>query len=111
MVDFSLNLCYGIVVPADKMKDIEKKLTNEQYDELMDNYARCVNSWTGEDYFIGLSSFVSEDGIDFVYTITPHFLNPFTEKELSDFKKFFDTHNLWHFIDWKPTLMLINFCS
>ncbi len=110
MVDFSLNLCYGIVVPADKMEDIAEKLTDEQYDELMDNYARCINSWTGEDYFVGLSSFLNEDGIDFVYPITPHFLNPFTEKDLADFKNFFETHNLWNFIDWKPELMLINFC-
>lgn len=110
MVDFSLNLCYGIVIPEDKMEDIKENLTDEQSDELMDNYARCINSWTGGDYFVGLSSFLNEDGIDFVYPITPHFLNPFTEKELADFKNFFDTHDLWSFIDWKPELMLINFC-
>ena len=110
MVDFSLNLCYGIIVPAEVIEDIQSNLTDEESDELIDKYARCINSWTGGDYFIGLSSFLNEDGIDFVYPIIPHFLNPFTEKDLADFKNFFETHNLWGFIDWKPELLLINFC-
>lgn len=110
MVDFSLNLCYGIVVSEDKMEDIEEKLTDEQSDELNDNYARCINTWTGGDYFIGVSKFLSEDGVDFVYPVNSFLTNPFTEKDLADFKNFFDTHDLWSFIDWKPELMLINFC-
>jgi hypothetical protein len=110
MVDFSLNLCYGIVVPAEVIEDIQSNLTDEQYDKLIDNYARCINNWVGEDYFIGLSSLLSEDETEFVYPITSHFLNPFTEKDLADFKNFFETYNLWSFINWKPKLMLINFC-
>lgn len=110
MIDFSLELCYGIIVPAEVIKNIQSNLTDEESDELMDNYARWINEWTGEDYFVGVSKFLNEDGVDFVYPINSWLSNPFTEKDLADFKNFFDTHNLWDFIDWKPELMLINFC-
>ena len=111
MVDFSLNLCYGIVIPEDKMEDIKANLTDEQCDELMDNYARCIDSWSGGDYFVGVSSFLDSNETGFVYPITS-LSNPFNEndEELIDFKRFFTVHDLWSLIDWKPELMLINFC-
>lgn len=56
MIDFSLNLCYGIIVSADKMEEIKEVLTDEEYDEMMENYAYCINSWTGDDYFIGIET-------------------------------------------------------
>lgn len=111
MVDFSLNLCYGIVISEDKMEEIEEKLTDEQSDELNDNYARCINIWTGGDYFIGVSTFLDSNESSYVYPISS-LSNPFNEnnEELVNFKKFFTVNNLWSLIDWKPELLLINFC-
>ena len=111
MVGFSLNLCYGIIVSADTMEEIKKVLTDKEYDEMMDNYARCINVLMGEDYFIGIVVKVLEnDDVDFVYS-TSSFATPSVDDEdLIDFKRFFNEHGLWKFIDWKPERLLINFC-
>ena len=111
MIDFSLNLCYGIVVSADKMEEIEKALTYEEYDEMIENnYSRCINSWTGDDYFIGIVTKVLESETDCIYSISNFTIPSDDDENLIDFKRFFDEHDLWKFIDWKPELLLINFC-
>ena len=110
MVDYSLALCYGIVVSADKMEEIKKVLIDEEYDEMMDNYSLCVDSWTGNDYFIGVIMEWAESETSFVYR-APDFTIPSDNDEyLINFKRFFSEHNLWKFIDWKPEVLLINFC-
>lgn len=107
MIEYSLALCYGIVVSVDKMEEIQEVLTDEEYEEMIDNYSRCINSWTGDDYFIGVITELTESETDFVYRISklaiPH-------EDLINFKHFFSKHDLWKFIDWKPELLLINFC-
>ena len=110
MIDYSLALCYGIIVSSDVMEEIKKVLTDNEYDELIDNYSRCINSWIGEDYFIGVSDDLSQTSIDNVYYVS-NFVAPSDKDEnFIDFKNFFDEHDLWKFIDWTPELMLINFC-
>jgi len=110
MIDYSLALCYGIIVSSDVMEEIKKVLTDKEYDELIDNYSRCINSWIGEDYFIGVSDDLSQTSIDNVYYVS-NFVAPSDKDEnFIDFKNFFDEHDLWKFIDWTPELMLINFC-
>ena len=37
MIDYSLAFCYGIVVSVDTMEEIKEVLTDEEYDEMMDN--------------------------------------------------------------------------
>ena len=106
MVDYSLNLCYGIIVSADKMEEIKKVLTDEE----LDNYSRCINSWTGDDYFIGIMVELAESETDFVYHVSKFTIPSDDDEDLIDFKRFFDEHGLWKFIDWKPELLLINFC-
>ncbi len=110
MIDFSLNLCYGIVVSADKMEEIKKVLTDEEYNEVIDNYSRCINSWAGDDYFIGIMVELAESETDFVYHVSEFTIPSDDDEDLIDFKRFFDEHGLWKFIDWKPELLLINFC-
>ena len=109
MVDYSLALCYGIVVSTDKMEEIKEVLTDEEYYEVMDNYSRCINSWTGDNYFIGVMTELAESETDFVYHVS-EFTVPSDDDDLIDFKRFFSEHNLWKFIDWKPEVLLINFC-
>lgn len=110
MVDYSLALCYGIVVSADKMKEIKEVLTDEEYDEIIDNYSRCINSWTGNDYFIGIMTELAESEISFVYHTSEFAIPSDDDEDLINFKHFFNKHDLWKFIDWKPELLLINFC-
>lgn len=111
MIDYSLALCYGIIVSADKMEELKEALTDEEYDEVMDNYSRCINSWTGEDYFVGVMVELTESVIDFVYHISEsEFTISDDDEDLIDFWRFFSEHDLWKFIDWKPELLLINFC-
>ena len=110
MIDFSLILCYGIVVSADKMEEIKKALTDEEYDEMIDNYSRCINSWTGDDYFIGIVTEDLESETDCIYSISNFTIPSDDDEDLIDFKRFFNKHDLWKFIDWKPELLLINFC-
>lgn len=110
MVDYSLALCYGIIVSVDKMEEFKEVLTNEEYDEILDNYSRCINSWTGDDYFIGVMVEFTESETNFVYHVSEFTIPSNNDKDLIDFKRFFSEHDLWKFIDWKPELLLINFC-
>ena len=110
MVDYSLSLCYGIIVSVDKMEEIKEVLTDEEYDEVMDNYSRCINNWTGDEDFIGVMVELSERETDFVYHTSEFTIPSDDDEDLIDFKRFFNEHDLWKFIDWKPELLLINFC-
>lgn len=110
MIDYSLELCYGIIVSVDKMEEIKDALTDEEYDELIDNYSLCVNSWIGDDYFIGIRTELAESETDLVYHISDFTVPSDDDEDLTDFKCFFSKHDLWKFIDWKPELLLINFC-
>lgn len=110
MVDYSLALYYGIIVSVDKMEELKEVLTDEEYDEIMDNYSRCINSWTGDDYFIGVITEFAENETNFVYHVSDFAVPSDDDEDLIDFKRFFSEHNLWKFIDWKPEILLINFC-
>jgi hypothetical protein len=110
MIDYRLALCYGIIVSFEKMQEFQEVLTEEEYCEMLDNYSNCVNSWTGEDYFIGTMSYFPDGETDFVYRVPTFSIPSDDDEDLINFKRFFDEHNLWGFIDWKPELLLINFC-
>ena len=110
MVDYSLSLCYGIIVSVDKMEEFKDALTDEEYDELIDNYSRCINSWVGDNYFLGVMVELAESETDSVYYISDFAIPSDDDEDLRDFTQFFSEHNLWKFIDWKPELLLINFC-
>lgn len=110
MVDYDLAFCYGMVVSADKIKEFKEVLTDEEYFEVLDNYSRCINCWTGDDYFIGIISYFSESETSFVYRVSTLSIPSDDDEDLINFKRFFDEHDLWRFIDWKPELFLINFC-
>ena len=89
MVDYSLALCYGIIVSIDKMKEIKEVLTDEEYDEVMVNYSRCINSWTGDDYFIGVIVERAESETNFVYHTSEFAIPSDNDEHLIDFKRFF----------------------
>lgn len=110
MVDYDLALCYGIIVSNDKIKKIMEALTDAEYDEMIDNYARCVNSWTGNDFFIGVIKNLYLTDPNLIYYVSDLFTPTDKDENLISFMQFCNEHDLWKFIDWKPELMLINFC-
>lgn len=107
--DYSLALCYGIVVSFEKMQEFQEVLTDEEYNEVINNYSYCINGWTGSDYFIGIICDL-ESVTDCVYRISTLSVPSDDNKDLINLKRFFNEHNLWELIDWKPELLLINFC-
>jgi hypothetical protein len=115
MVDEEMAVCFGIIVSVNVIEDIENKLIKndkitedeeEVINEFIDNYTRCINTWTGEDYFIGIYHSLRDSNIIPI----SNFSSIFTNKETTNFKEFFDKYKLWDLINWKPELMLINFC-
>ena len=111
-IDYSLRLCYGVIIPEEVMNKMYEVL--EDFDDFHDNFANQINSWTGEDWFIGISICINSDGDSFIKEIDENFLE-FTkrvaiQKELENFIQFYDSHNLKEYFDWKPKLYLINFC-
>ena len=111
-VDYSLELGYGVIVPD---KVVEKfSQISEEFDDFCDNFVNQLNSWTGGDWFIGITTCVNSSGDSFAREIDENFLE-FTkrvaiQKELKSFIEFYDSHNLKEYFDWKPKLYLINFC-
>lgn len=110
MIDYSLKLCYGIIVSDEKILELKEVLTDEVYDDLLDYYSMCINSWVGGDFFIGVMKYIPSSDSDFVYPISEFTVPSDDDEDLIKFKRFFTEHNLWKLIDWKPKLMLINFC-
>ena len=58
-MDYSLRLCYGIIVPEETMNEVYKVL--KDFDDFHDNFAEQVNSWTGGDWFVGVSKYLNSD--------------------------------------------------
>lgn len=113
MVEYELALCYGIIVSADKMEEIKAALTDEEYDELLDNYASHINAWIdGGNYFIGLTDYLYPTNDELVYRLSDLPPTPFgdNDEDLIKLIQFFTALDLWKFIDWKPERMIINFC-
>lgn len=112
-ISYSLELCYGVIVPDEIMEKIYQ-LTEEKFDDFRYNYANQINEWTGEDWFIGITTCVNSNGDSFVKEVSEDFLE-FTkrvsiQKELEEFIRFYNYYNLKECFDWKPKLYLINFC-
>lgn len=111
-VDYSLELGYGVIVPDEVVEKFSQ--ISEEFDEFCGNFVNQLNSWTGGDWFIGITTCVNSNGDSFAKEIDENFLE-FTkrvaiQKELESFIEFYDNHNLKEYFDWKPKLYLINFC-
>ena len=107
MIDYNLALCYGIIVSDETIVEIAEVLTDEEYDELRDNYARPLNSWG--DNFVGIINDLAQTETDLVYDVSDLIAPTDDDEDLINFTRFFNEHGLWKFIDWKPKLLLINF--
>lgn len=111
-VDYRLELCYGVIVPDNVIEEFN--LILEDFDVFYDNFANQIDSWTGGDWFIGVTTCINSNEDSFVKEVNENFLD-FTkhvaiQKELKSFIEFYNSHNLKEYFDWKPKLYLINFC-
>ena len=108
MIEHDLALCYGVIIPVYTKEEIEHNLTEDALDDFLDLYSRCINSWIGDYYFVGIINDLEEQE-DFVYSISD-FLPP-TEKDkvVIEFRDFFYKNNINRFIKWEPQFLLINF--
>ena len=97
MIEHDLALCYGIIVPADTVEEIEKNLTEDALVDFADLYSRSINSWIGDDYFVGIINSLEEQE-DFVYSVLD--FTPPSEKDeiVIKFRDFFYKNNLNRFI-------------
>lgn len=109
-MDYSLRFCYGIIVPEETMNEVYKVL--KDFDDFYDNFANQVNSWTGGDWFVGVSKYLNSDLDSFVQEVDKNFFEIDTSmlEDLGNFLQFYDDHNLKKYFDWKPKMYLINFC-
>lgn len=111
-VDYSLRLCYGVIIPEEVINKMYEVL--EDFDDFYDNFINQIDSWTDEDWFIGVSKCINSDGDTFVQEVNKDFFeitkNPSILGNLEKFSQFYDEHNLNEYFDWKPKLYLINFC-
>ena len=110
MIDYELAFCYGIIVSDETIMEIAEVLTDEEYDELRDNYVRPLNSWTNGDYFVGTINDLAQTEDDLVYKVSNLTAPADNDENLISFIHFFNEHDLWKFIDWKPELLIIDFC-
>lgn len=110
MIEYELTFCYGIIVSSEKIEEIRESLTDYESDEFVDKYSRCINSWAGDDWFIGVMGTLPQTATDSVYYVSNLSIPTDDDEDLINFKRFFDKHNLWKLISWEPELLLINFC-
>ena len=102
-----LAIGYGIIISDDKVQDIDCYLDDDEIDALSDDgYLRCINSWIGDDYFLGVINY-------FGSTEEPIVLNgkilTIDKKEIENFENFLSKQPWRKEICWEPETYLIEF--
>lgn len=86
MIDYSLEICYGFVIDDTILDKIEKFYDyNDDIEDFVDRYVRCIDSWKGDKYFIGLSNKLFDDTENIYY-----FEETIDEFPLSEINNFYD---------------------
>ena len=107
-IDFSFAIGYGIVISKEEFEAVENIIENiDDCDEWGDRWAKCLNCWNGDEYFVGISYTV----LDFDDTVRgfnkdKYALNPEDEEA---FLKFYNKYHLEKFFEWTPDCCAIAF--
>ena len=113
MVEYSLCVCYGFIVDGKTMEKIEEYYDqNDDFEEFKDDYVRCVDAWTGGDYFIGLQNPILYDR-EMIRYIDDGIDTNFTPTDINNFCDLVAKYKIKEIIGDNPPLyrrMLINFC-
>lgn len=104
MVEYSMGVCYGIIISDETLRSINELFPDEDaMDNFSENYLQQLNSWTGGDWFLGLSKTFSKDVIN-INEIR------WDKEELEELEQKLNEYNIINFIDWFPQKYIIQFC-
>ena len=113
-VEYSTDLCYGMVIPYEIAKEIEQRVEefadDKSYDIFHDMYWHALNCWgDGEEgYLLGFTSPLAEECIEIP-------LDEIINRQIykpDELKEFFELYNLFQlndFVRWKPRKSIITF--
>lgn len=99
-IDFSFAIGYGVVIDKEDFGAVENIIEDiNDRDEWGDRWAKCLNCWTGDDYFVGvIYSYDIEDGV-ISLSGKRIALNP---KDEQNFRDFYNKYHLENFFEWSP---------
>lgn len=101
MVEYSTGVCYGIIITDDERRAINENFPNDEtLDDFSDTYLRQINSWTGGDWFLGLTH-------DSDAAVIPLRSIRFDKAALEELE---EAINKYHIPNWAPQTYIIQFC-
>lgn len=104
-VDYRTAVGYGIVLTSAQAQDLVKDLPLTEQDDFFDEYCPYINSWTGEERFLGLVDDLGDEDCVFIDDLG------FSHEEIRQFEaKVIDGLHLRYRINWEPKLCVIRFC-
>lgn len=99
-VDISFGIGYGVVVERDVFLSIEEKILDDNdRDAWCDRWAQCINTWTGDDYFVGIVYTFDVDDAVVPLKGRRVALDP---ESLQEFLDFYNKYHLEEFFKWTP---------
>ena len=97
-IDFAIG--YGTTIEPDVFTSIEEMiLDDDDRDMWCDRWAQCLNTWTGEDYFVGVIYWYDIEGGVISLSGKRATLDPKDEQE---FRDFYNKYHLEDFFEWSP---------
>ena len=109
-IDFSFAIGYGIVISKENFETIEDIIEDiDDRNNWEDKWAKCLNDWADEEYFVGITYTVLDYGEDIKkFNKDKYRLNP---KDTAAFLSFYNKYHLEKFFDWTPDCCAIAFIS
>ena len=105
MVEYSIGVCYGIIISDEKLMSINELFPNDDVvDDFSDNYLREVNSWTGGDWFLGVYRDFSGNVINTSKILW------YNDEALKELENKLRKYKIIDAIDWNPQKYIIQFC-
>lgn len=104
-VQRDLAVGYGIVISIDKVEEIKETMNDEEYEEFLDcEHIVCLNSWIGDDYFLGVVNWLGS-------IENPLPINDVTidTEEIKAFEDFLAKQPWRNLVAWEPETYLIEF--
>ena len=109
-IDFSFVIGYGIIISKEEFETIEDIIEDiDDRNDWENKWARCLNDWADEEYFMGITYTVLDYGEDIKkFNKDKYCLNP---KDEEAFLKFYNKYHLEEFFECAPDCYAIAFIS
>ena len=102
-VEYSLATGYGMKISEEDALNMCDHLTMEDEDIFHDNWCHQLNTWTGGDYFLGVTNYLGDDNCVPVSGLEVD------KEELKQFTKFMMNHGLTDCVTWDPKYYILQF--